>query len=194
MKALLDKNLWKKHKLIVGVDEAGRGPLAGPVVASAVLLPRNFYHPEIDDSKKIPIKKREFLYDHITANAVAYSFGIIDHTVIDDINILNATKKAMALAIAGINIEPELVLIDAVTLKELKYKQFSLIKGDTFSICIASASILAKVKRDQIMREYHKQFPVYGFNQHKGYPTKYHRAQIRKFGPCEIHRRSFRLT
>ena len=194
MKALLDKELWKTHNIIAGIDEAGRGPLAGPVVASAVILPRNFYHPRIDDSKKIPPKKRETLYECITAQAVHYAFGIIDHTVIDDINILNATKQAMTAAIAGLHITPELLLIDAVRLDSVPCKQFSLIKGDTFSISIAAASILAKVKRDRIMREYHKQYPHYGFDRHKGYPTTYHREQIRKYGPCAIHRRSFRLT
>jgi len=194
VKALLDKNLWKKYNFIVGVDEAGRGPLAGPVVASAVLLPRNFYHPEIDDSKKIPARKREQLFDHITNTAVKYAFGIVDHRVIDDINILNATKKAMTIAVTDLHTIPELVLIDAITLDDLAFRQISLIKGDTFSICIAAASILAKVKRDRIMCKYHEQYPVYGFDRHKGYPTKFHREQIQKFGPCNIHRRSFHLT
>jgi ribonuclease HII len=194
VKALLDKKLWKTHNIIAGIDEAGRGPLAGPVVASAVILPRNFYHPRIDDSKKIPPKKRETLFEYITAQAVNYAFGIIDHSVIDDINILNATKQAMAAAVAGLHITPELLLIDAVRLDEAPCKQFSLVRGDTFSISIAAASILAKVTRDRIMCAYHKQFPLYGFDRHKGYPTRQHREQIRRFGPCAIHRRSFRLT
>jgi ribonuclease HII len=193
VKALLDKKLWKKNSLIAGVDEAGRGPLAGPVVAAAVILPRNFYHPEIDDSKKLSVRKRTFLYEHITKNAIAYAFGIIDHNVIDDINILNATKNAMTNAIVELRPNPDVVLIDALSLDTLSCKQIALIHGDTLSISIAAASILAKVKRDQIMEQYHVQYPVYGFNHHKGYPTKYHREQLKVHGPCAIHRRSFRL-
>jgi ribonuclease HII len=194
VKALLDKKLWKKNSFIAGVDEAGRGPLAGPVVAAAVILPRYFYHPEIDDSKKLSGRKRSILYEHITKNAVAYAFGIIDHTVIDDINILNATKNAMTSAITGLYPHPDVVLIDAVSLNAITCRQIALIKGDTLSISIAAASILAKVARDRIMVQYHTQYPVYGFDRHKGYPTKYHREQLKTYGPCAIHRRSFRLT
>lgn len=193
MKALLDRKLWKRNSLIAGVDEAGRGPLAGPVVAAAVILPRNFHHPEIDDSKKLSARKRSYLFDHIVKNAVAHAFGIIDHTIIDDINILNATKNAMTAAITALQPAPEVVLIDAVTLNTIACKQLALIKGDTLSISIAAASILAKVERDRIMTRYHTQFPVYGFDRHKGYPTKYHREQLKAHGPCAIHRRSFRL-
>lgn len=194
MKALLDKKLWKKNSLIAGVDEAGRGPLAGPVVAAAVILPRYFYHPEIDDSKKLSGRKRSSLYEHIITNAISYGFGIIDHAMIDDINILNATKSAMTNAITALHPFPEVVLIDAVSLNTITCKQLALIRGDTLSISIAAASILAKVERDRIMIQYHAQYPVYGFDRHKGYPTKYHREQIKTHGPCAIHRRSFRLT
>ena len=193
MKTQLDRNLWKKHSILAGVDEAGRGPLAGPVVASAVILPTNYFHPEINDSKKLSAKKRENLYTVITHIAVSYAFGIIEHTVIDSINILNATKKAMHIAIQGLEKKPDLVLIDALHLEELTYAQMPIIRGDSLSISIAAASILAKVKRDRIMTDYHSQYPEYGFHKHKGYPTKGHRARIKEYGPCPIHRKTFHL-
>lgn len=193
MKALLDNKLWKTYNFIAGVDEAGRGPLAGPVVAAAVILPRNFHHPEINDSKLLSPEKRTTLFDLICKSAIGYGFGIVDHTVIDEINILNATKQAMSIALRNTTSTPELVLIDALTLEDLTCKQFALFQGDTFSISIAAASILAKVKRDGIMCEYHAQYPVYGFNRHMGYATKHHREQLKLHGPCAIHRRSFRL-
>lgn len=193
MKALLDKNLWKKHNHLAGVDEAGRGPLAGPVVAAAVILKKNFYNPEINDSKQLSPKKREKLYRIITDVALSYSFGIVGPDTIDKINILNATKHAMRQAIDGLKIVPNIVLIDAITLTDLPFQQLAIIKGDTLSLSIAAASILAKVKRDNIMRQYHEQYPVYQFNRHKGYPTKLHRSRIQEHGPCPIHRKSFRL-
>lgn len=193
MKALLDKKLWKKHSHLAGVDEAGRGPLAGPVVAAAVILERNFYNSEIDDSKKLSPAKREKLYALITNIALSYSFGIVDPEIIDEINILNATKRAMRQAINGLKILPNLVLIDAVTITDLPFRQISIIKGDTLSLSIAAASILAKVKRDTIMQKYHKIYPMYQFNKHKGYPTKLHRQCIKEHGPCPIHRKTFRL-
>lgn len=193
MKALLDKRLWRKHNLLAGVDEAGRGPLAGPVVASAVILPKNFYNPEVDDSKRLSVVKREELYGIITKAALSYSFGIIEPTIIDKINILNATKLAMLEAINDLNHRPGVILIDAVNIENLPFKQIALIKGDTLSISIAAASILAKVKRDAIMQEYHKLYPQYQFHKHKGYPTKLHRQCIKEYGPCPIHRMTFRL-
>lgn len=193
MKALLDKKLWKKHSHLAGVDEAGRGPLAGPVVAAAVILERNFYNSEIDDSKKLSPAKREKLYALITNIALSYSFGIVDPEIIDEINILNATKRAMRQAINGLKILPNLVLIDAVTITDLPFRQISIIKGDTLSLSIAAASILAKVTRDTIMQKYHKIYPMYQFNKHKGYPTKLHRQCIKEHGPCPIHRKTFRL-
>lgn len=193
MKALLDKKLWKKHSHLAGVDEAGRGPLAGPVVAAAVILERNFYNSEIDDSKKLSPAKREKLYALITNIALSYSFGIVESEIIDEINILNATKRAMRQAINGLKISPNLVLIDAVTITDLPFRQISIIKGDTLSLSIAAASILAKVKRDTIMQKYHKIYPMYQFNKHKGYPTKLHRQCIKEHGPCPIHRKTFRL-
>jgi ribonuclease HII len=193
VKALLDKKLWKKHSHLAGVDEAGRGPLAGPVVAAAVILERNFYNSEIDDSKKLLPAKREKLYALITNIALSYSFGIVESEIIDEINILNATKRAMRQAINGLKISPNLVLIDAVTITDLPFRQISIIKGDTLSLSIAAASILAKVKRDTIMQKYHKIYPMYQFNKHKGYPTKLHRQCIKEHGPCPIHRKTFRL-
>ena len=193
MKALPDQKLWKKYNLIAGVDEAGRGPLAGPVVAAAVILPKGFLHPEIDDSKRLSPAKREGLCETITRYAIAYSFGIVEASAIDTINILQATKSAMYTAITGLNPPPQFVLIDALAVDALPFKQFALTKGDTLSISIAAASILAKVRRDSIMREYHKSYPQYEFHRHKGYPTKLHRDCIRKYGSCPIHRKSFRL-
>jgi ribonuclease HII len=193
MKALLDKNLWKKHNHLAGVDEAGRGPLAGPVVAAAVILKKNFYNPEIDDSKKLTPVKREKLYRIITDSALSYSFGIVEPAIIDSINILNATKQAMKQAISDLKIIPDIVLIDGIWVTDLPCRQIPVIKGDTLSLSIAAASILAKVKRDTIMDQYHEQYPAYQFNKHKGYPTKLHRQCIREHGPCPIHRKSFRL-
>ena len=193
MKALPDQKLWKKYNLIAGVDEAGRGPLAGPVVAAAVILPKGFLHPEIDDSKRLSPKKREGLYTTITRSALAYSFGIVEAQTIDATNILKATKSAMYTAITGLNPAPQFVLIDALAVDALPFRQFALTKGDTLSISIAAASILAKVRRDTIMCEYHKSYPQYQFHRHKGYPTKLHRDCIRKYGSCPIHRKSFRL-
>jgi len=186
-------SLWKRFNLLAGVDEAGRGPLAGPVVASAVILPKDFFHPEIDDSKKLSPVKRQKLYQIITKNAISFSFGIVDHETIDKINILEATKLAMYQAIDGLNPKPEIVLTDALSLEKLPFRQIPLIKGDTLSLSIAAASILAKVKRDAIMCDYHKQYPQYQFHKHKGYPTKLHRLCVKKYGPCPIHRKSFQL-
>jgi ribonuclease HII len=190
---LLDKNLWKKHNHLAGVDEAGRGPLAGPVVAAAVIFKRNFYNPEINDSKKLSPAKREKLYKIITNVAQSYAFGIVGPDIIDKINILNATKQAMRQAIDSLRVTPDIVLIDAVTIADLPLQQLAIIKGDTLSLSIAAASILAKVKRDRIMQKYHEQYPVYQFNKHKGYPTKLHRQCIRDYGPCPIHRKTFQL-
>jgi len=193
VQALPDKSLWVKYSLIAGCDEAGRGPLAGPVVAAAVILPRHFFHPDIDDSKKLTAAQRERLFPKITGAALAYAFGLADHLVIDECNILNATKRAMLEAILALRPKPEAVLIDAIRLDDLKYEQHPIIKGDTLSISIAAASILAKVRRDRIMVDYHRQYPQYRFDRHKGYPTSLHREMIRKYGPCPIHRKSFKL-
>jgi ribonuclease HII len=157
------------------------------------MLPRHFYHPEIDDSKKLSPKKREGLYEMITRAALSYAFGVVDSATIDQINILNATKCAMQSAIDELTPWPEIVLIDGMYLETCTYTQVPLVKGDTLSISIAAASILAKVKRDAIMRTYHKAYPQYHFYKHKGYPTKLHRQCLTQYGPCPIHRKTFRL-
>ncbi len=193
LKALPERKLWRRYNLLAGVDEAGRGPIAGPVVASAVILPKNFHNEEIDDSKKLSPAKRETLYQLITKEALSFSFGIVDHDVIDKINILEATKLAMYQAINSLMPKPEIVLIDAIRLELLSFKQIPIIKGDTISLSIAAASILAKVKRDEIMCAYHKEYPQYQFIKHKGYPTKLHRRCVKEYGPCPIHRKTFQL-
>jgi ribonuclease HII len=193
VKALPDLNLWKKYSLVAGVDESGRGPLAGPVVAAAVILPRDYVHPEIDDSKKLTPVKRGELYTTITERAIAYSFGIVDAPTIDVVNILEATKKAMRDAIGRLNPAPQYVLIDGLGIGELDFKYDAIVRGDSISVSVAAASILAKVYRDRMMCRYHESYPQYHFNRHKGYPTKLHRSCIQQYGPCPIHRRSFRL-
>ena len=182
----------KGYTYIAGIDEAGRGPLAGPVVAGAVILPKDCLLEGINDSKKISEKKREKLYDDIIQNAVAWGVGIVDHTVIDEINILNATRKAMKLALENLQVKPDYILIDAekkVDTNNIPY--LPLIKGDALSISIGAASILAKVTRDRMMREYDEMFPMYGFEKHKGYGTKAHVEALKEHGPCMIHRKSF---
>jgi ribonuclease HII len=193
VKALPDLKLWKKFSLVAGVDESGRGPLAGPVVAAAVILPRDYVHPEIDDSKKLTPSKRRDLYVTITEEAIAYSFGIVDAATIDIINILQATRKAMRDALVQLNPAPQYVLIDGLRIGEIEFDYDAIVKGDRLSISIGAASILAKVYRDEIMCEYHESYPHYHFNRHKGYPTKLHRNCIQKYGSCPIHRKSFRL-
>lgn len=176
---------------IAGVDEAGRGPLAGPVVAAAVILPKGIFIENLNDSKKLSVKRREELFDIITQKALSYSLGIVDEKSIDKINILNATKEAMEKAIQNLSIAPDIILIDAVKLDNIKTRQISIVKGDELSISIAAASILAKVTRDKIMEDMSKKFPQYGFAKHKGYGTKEHIEAIKKFGLCPIHRISF---
>ena len=177
--------------LICGVDEAGRGPLAGPVAASAVILPKDCTILYLNDSKKLSEKRREELFLEIREKAVSYSVGIVGPERIDEINILQATYEAMCQAVSGLGVVPDLLLNDAVTIPELAIPQVPIIKGDAKSVSIAAASILAKVTRDHLMEEYDRQFPQYGFAKHKGYGTEAHVAAIREFGPCPIHRRSF---
>lgn len=184
---------------IAGVDEVGRGPLAGPVVAAAVILPRDFHVAGIDDSKKLTEKKREALFPIIKENAVAFGIGMADHTRIDEINILQATKEAMIQALeqasqmllekAGVPIDH--ILFDAVTINQIKTPQTSIIKGDSKSLSIAAASILAKVARDRMMVDFAEVYPGYGFEKNKGYGTKAHYEGLRAQGLCPIHRRSF---
>jgi len=178
-------------KVIAGMDEAGRGPLAGPVVAAAVILPPDFNVPGVDDSKRLTEKKREALYEVITDQALSYSIGIVDNYIIDDINILRATRLAMKQAINRLKIKPEYILIDALTLKDIPIPQRGIIKGDSISISIAAASIIAKVTRDRMMKEFHKRFPQYALDRNKGYGTKEHLEGIASYGPCLLHRKSF---
>lgn len=179
-------------KLIAGVDEAGRGPLAGPVCVAAVIMPydKNEIIEEINDSKKLTEKKREKLFDLIIEKAISYKIVLINEKIIDEINILNATKLGMKQAIEGLSVKPELVLIDAVPL-DLNIKNESIIKGDAKCYNIAAASILAKVTRDRLMVELDQKYPNYNFKKHKGYGTKEHIENLKKFGKCEIHRNSF---
>lgn len=177
--------------LICGVDEAGRGPLAGPVTAGAVILPKDCTILYLNDSKKLSEKRREELFLEIREKAVSYSVGIVGPERIDEINILQATYEAMRQAVSGLGVVPDLLLNDAVTIPELAIPQVPIIKGDAKSVSIAAASILAKVTRDHLMEEYDRQFPQYGFAKHKGYGTAAHVAALREFGPCPIHRRSF---
>lgn len=178
-------------KLIAGIDEAGRGPLAGPVVAAAVILPENIFISGLNDSKKLSEKQREELYAIITEKAIAYDVGIVDEKIIDELNILNATKMAMEISVESLKVTPDLLLIDAVKLDSLKMQQKSIIKGDAVSISIAAASIIAKVTRDRLIVALDTTYPDYGFKKHKGYGTKEHIDAIKKFGICPIHRTSF---
>ena len=184
----------KEHEdcaLICCIDEAGRGPLAGPVVAGAVILPKNSWILYLNDSKKLSEKRREELFVRIQKEALAWSVGIAGPERIDEINILQATYEAMRKAIQGLPQKPDLLLNDAVTIPDVEIVQIHIVKGDAKSLSIAAASILAKVTRDHLMEEYDRQFPQYGFAKHKGYGTAAHVAAIREFGPCPIHRRSF---
>lgn len=179
------------YKLIAGIDEVGRGPLAGPVVTASVILRENDLIEGINDSKKLSAAKRESLYDIILNRAVAYAFGVVSSEEIDSINILQATYKAMRQALSSLSIKPDFVLADAVTIPGIDIKQQGIIKGDAKSISIGAASIIAKVYRDRMMDEYAKIYPEYGFEQNKGYGSQSHIEAIKKFGPCPIHRKTF---
>lgn len=181
----------KGYKKICGCDEAGRGPLAGPVVVASVIMPLDDIIEGVDDSKKLTEKKREQLYSIIKEKAIDYKISIISEKKIDEINILNATKKGMEEAINGLNIKPDFALVDAVKGLNLICDYLPIIKGDYLSYTIGCASILAKVTRDKIMLDYSKNYPNYHFEKHKGYGTKLHIEAIRKYGKCEIHRESF---
>ena len=177
--------------LIAGVDEAGRGPLAGPVAAAAVILPQDHPILYLNDSKKLSDKKRRELYDVIIREAYAYGIGLVSAAVINEIGIMNATYRAMREAIAGLGEQPDILLNDAVTIPDIPIVQVPIIKGDAKSGSIAAASILAKVTRDSLMEEYDAMFPGYGFAAHKGYGTAEHIAALKKYGPCPEHRRTF---
>ncbi|MCE5311621.1 MAG: ribonuclease HII [Nitrospiraceae bacterium] len=181
----------KGFRILAGVDEAGRGPLAGPVVAAAVVLQPGFRVDGIRDSKKIPEKERQQLFWEIVAGAADIGIGISDSSEIDRINILNATKEAMLQAVSGLSVKPSMILLDAITLPSIKTNQTPIIKGDAKSASIAAASIIAKVVRDSIMKQYHSVYPAYGFDLNKGYATKAHIKCLLDNGPCPIHRTTF---
>lgn len=176
---------------ICGIDEAGRGPLAGPVVAGAVILPKDSKILYLNDSKKLSEKKREELFDIIMEQAVAVGVGIVSPQRIDEINILQATYEAMRQAIGKLSVAPQILLNDAVTIPDVIFPQVPIIKGDAKSVSIAAASIIAKVTRDRLMKEYDKQMPEYGFASHKGYGSAAHIEAIKKYGPSWIHRKTF---
>ena len=188
-----ETNLYKTGiKYIAGIDEAGRGPLAGPVVVGiAIMKPESFIE-GINDSKKISEKKREMLYDTITEEAVDWAVGIIDQNEIDKINILNATKKALHMAIDNLKVKPDRILVDAIEhIDTCGIPYTSIIKGDAKIYSISAASIIAKVTRDRIMQEYDEIYPQYGFTNHKGYGTAKHIQAIKQYGPCPLHRKTF---
>ena len=181
----------KPVRYIAGVDEVGRGPLAGPVAAAAVILPQGFDIPGVIDSKKLSEKRREELFDRIMDTAVAVGIGLRDHRRLDEINILNATKEAMTEAVSHLAVRPDYVLIDALTLENLSIPQKGIVKGDNVSVSIAAASIVAKVTRDRMMTEYAKEYPGYAFEKNKGYGTKAHYEGLDRQGLCPIHRKTF---
>ena len=190
-----ERALWGKGMAFVaGVDEAGRGPLAGPVVAAAVVFEREFILPDVNDSKVLPEAMRETLFAQIMDRALAVGVGVVDHTTIDEINILNATFRAMHMAIDRLAVTPDHVLIDGNRFDGGAIPYTTIIDGDAQSFCIAAASIIAKVTRDRLMNAYDVQFPGYGFARHKGYATREHCEAIRRLGYSAIHRRSFALA
>ncbi|MCK5165204.1 MAG: ribonuclease HII [Desulfobacula sp.] len=180
------------YKIIAGVDEAGRGPLAGPVVSAAVILPHNFSCEGIDDSKKLTEKKRAALFPLIKEQAICVATGISSHDEIDQINILQASLLSMKRAVKNLLNPPDFLLIDGKFTIDMNIDQAALIKGDSKSISIAAASIIAKVTRDAMMKQLDKTYPQYNFIQHKGYPTKAHKKAILEHGPCPVHRRTFK--
>ena len=192
-------DLWKfEHaafaegfSVVCGVDEAGRGPLAGPVCAAAVILPPDIQIEGLNDSKKLTDKKRRELFDVITAQAVSYAVAFCDEKVIDEINILQATFRAMRRAVESLGVRPELALVDGNRAADFGMPVRTIVKGDSLSASIAAASILAKVSRDRLMEQYDGTYPQYGFAVHKGYGTQRHYDALREFGPCPIHRMSF---
>lgn len=190
----IEEDIYTSQKInyICGIDEAGRGPLAGPVVVASVIMPRDSMIEGVNDSKKVSEKKREKLYEEIIENAISYSVGIVDQKEIDRVNILNATKAGLTESIKGLEVKPEMILVDALTgIDTCGIPYQSIIKGDAKSYSIAAASIIAKVTRDRIMRQWHEVYPEYNFIQHKGYGTAAHIAAIKEYGLCPLHRLSF---
>ncbi len=196
----MERDLWlfeskaieKGFSYIAGIDEAGRGPLAGPVVSAAVLLPTSFHDPDITDSKKLSPKKRSYLYEKLYDQAVSIGIGIVDNIEIERINILNAALLSMAISVKNLSPQPDYLLIDGKFRIPTDLPQEPIIRGDALSISIAAASIVAKVSRDRLMERYDQDYPQFGFSRHKGYPTRAHKEAIRTFGCCPIHRRTFR--
>lgn len=182
---------YSNFTYICGIDEVGRGPLAGPVVAGAVILPKDKNILYLNDSKQLSAKKRDELYDIIMENAISVGIGVVSSGIIDEINILQATYEAMRIAIGKLSVEPNILLNDAVHIPQVTIKQVGIIKGDCKSISIAAASIVAKVTRDRMMEEYDKLFPEYGFASNKGYGSSEHISTLKEYGPCPIHRTSF---
>ena len=190
----IEEDIYTSQKInyICGIDEAGRGPLAGPVVVASVIMPRDSMIEGVNDSKKVSEKKREKLYEEIIENAISYSVGIVDQKEIDRVNILNATKAGLTESIKGLEVKPEMILVDALTgIDTCGIPYQSIINGDAKSYSIAAASIIAKVTRDRIMRQWHEVYPEYNFIQHKGYGTAAHIAAIKEYGLCPLHRLSF---
>ena len=181
------------YRLIAGIDEAGRGPLAGPVVAAAVILPTDYENPEIKDSKKLSSRKRERLYEIIKHDALSTGLGVVEASVIDAVNVFQATLMAMKEAVLNLSLKPDYLIIDGSCCIFVPLPQEAVVKGDSRSISVASASIIAKVSRDSILEIYHRQFPQYNFLKNKGYGTGEHREAIKKYGRCKIHRRSFNI-
>lgn len=181
----------KQYSAVCGIDEAGRGPLAGPVYAAAVILPRDAVILGLDDSKKLTEKKREALFDVITETAIAYSIGFADEKEIDELNILQATFLAMKRAVDGLSVKPDFALVDGNQNPKLGIDTLTVVKGDAKSMSIAAASVLAKVSRDRFMLEAAKKYPQYEFGKHKGYGTKLHYERIEQYGICDIHRKTF---
>ena len=182
---------YRERDTLCGIDEVGRGPLAGPVVAGAVILPEDCEILYLNDSKKLSEKKRELLYDEIMEKAIAVGIGAVSPERIDEINILQATYEAMRTAVSELGVKPDVLLNDAVTIPEITIPQVPIIKGDAKSVSIAAASIIAKVTRDRLMVQYEEVLPGYGFAKHKGYGSKEHIEAIRRLGPTPIHRRTF---
>ena len=191
LKAFDKKYLSSKVKYLAGVDEAGRGPLAGPVVAAAVIFSKNTVIKDVNDSKQLTEKQREKLFDKIISKALTYSVSIIDHNVIDEINILNASLMAMKKAVDELKIKPDLILVDGNRAFHSEIPVLPIVKGDSLSFSIAAASILAKVTRDRLMKNLAVQYPEYFWEQNKGYPTKQHRDVLMKIGPSPLHRKTF---
>lgn len=190
----IENEIYEKEHVeyICGIDEAGRGPLAGPVVVASVIMKPDSFIEGVNDSKKVSEKKREKLYEQIIEEAVSYSVGIIDQNEIDEINILNATKKGLTESIKGLRVKPERIIVDALDkIDTCGIPYMPIVKGDAKCYSIAAASIIAKVTRDRIMRQWDEVYPMYGFSRHKGYGTAAHIAAIKEYGLCPLHRRSF---